>query len=824
MSVVGFDIGDTKSCVAVARRNGVDVLLNKESKRETPAMVAFGGKQRAIGCDGAGAQAMNPKNTVFGLKKLLGKKFKESVVQKELPYLPFKVVEGPAGGCLVDVTYKNENVQLSPERLMAMILTDLKQVASNEMNGEVVKDCVLSIPNYFTESERSAMLDATVIAGLNCLRLIPDTTATALAFGIYKTDLPEGDGEALNVAFVDVGHTSLQVCITAFKKGKMNVLSQTYDRNFGGQAFDNILFDHFCEEFKQTQKLDIKSNARASLRLRKELTKVKKILSANSQASFAMECIMDDKDVKGKITREEFENMCNEFMSNVVNPCKQAVEEAGLTVDQVPHIELVGSASRIPAVATKIAEFFGKDVSRNLNVSECVSKGCALQCAMLSPVFRVRDYDIQDICLNDINFTWKKEGSDELVSSTVFPKGNSVPSIKVLTFLRNESFALEASYGEAAALPEGMSREIGQYEVGPLKPPKNGEGKTKLKVQVRLNLHGIVEVESVHSVEEEEYEVEVLPEKPAAAAPKPAAETKEKEDEEMKDANGSEEGKEEEKGEPQPEPEPEAAPEPKKELRKRTLKIDVPFKSKTLRLSTEVVKDFATKECAMIQADILEELTKEARNNMEGYILGARSKLYDIWNDYVTEDDRSKLSKILDETEDWMYEDGEDETKDVYVNKLAFLRGKGDPIEERYLENGKRGPAAQSLVSTCTMYTEMASTEDAKYSHISAEEKGRVIKECQNAMTWLNEKTALQDNTPKTVSPVIMSFDIIKKKEVIERVCNPIMSKPAPAPKPEPKEEEKKEEEQEASPMQTEENGAEEEATPMDAMDASNVD
>merc|ERR1739848_504952 len=152
------------------------------------------------------------------------------------------------------------------------------------------------------------------------------------------------------------------------------------------------------------------------------------------------------------------------------------------------------------------------------------------------------------------------------------------------------------------------------------------------------------------------------------------------------------------------------------------------------------------------------------------------------------EDDRSKLSKILDETEDWMYEDGEDETKDVYVNKLAFLRGKGDPIEERYLENG------------------------------------RVIKECQNAMTWLNEKTALQDNTPKTVSPVIMSFDIIKKKEVIERVCNPIMSKPAPAPKPEPKEEEKKEEEQEASPMQTEENGAEEEATPMDAMDASNVD
>merc|ERR1712157_548004 len=251
-----------------------------------------------------------------------------------------------------------------------------------------------------------------------------------------------------------------------------------------------------------------------------------------------------------------------------------------------------------------------------------------------------------DICMHDINFTWKKEGSDDLVTSAVFPKGNSVPSIKMLTFLRNESFSLEASYGETAALPEGMGRVIGQYEVGPLKPPKGGEGKTKLKVQVRLNLHGIVEVESVHSIEEED-EVEVLPEKPAS---KPQESAENKEDEEMKDANGNESEGEEENGEPKAEPEAEAAPEPKKELRKRTLKIDVPFKSKTLRLSPAEVKDFASKENAMIQADILEELTKEARNNMEGYILSARGKLYDVWNDYVTEDDRSKLSKILDET------------------------------------------------------------------------------------------------------------------------------------------------------------------------------
>jgi len=805
MSVVGFDIGDFKSCVAVARRNGVDVLLNKESKRETPAVVSFGTKQRAIGCDGSSAQSMNPKNTVFGLKQLIGKQFKEATVQNELPYLPFKVKEGPDGGCLVNVMYRNEQVSLTPERLMAMVLTDLKQIAESEMKGETVKDCVVSIPNYYTERERSAMLDAVEIAGLRCLRLIPDTTAAALSYGIYKTDLPEND--PVNVAFVDVGHSSLQVCITAFKKGKMTVLSQTYSKEVGGRAFDNVLFDHFTKKFLEENKLDVKSHAKGSLRLRKELVKVKKVLSANSSASFALECLMEDRDVKGAITREEFEALSAGLHPKTIEPCKAAVEEAGLTVDQVSHVELVGAASRIPVVAAKISEFFGKDVSRNLNVSECVSKGCALQCAMLSPVFRVREYDVQDICLHGVNFTWKKEASDELVSSAVFPKGNTVPSIKMLTFLRNEPFSIGAEYGESANLPEGFDRQIGRYEVGPIKPPKDGEGKTKLKVQVRLNLHGTVEVESVHSIEEEEYEVEVIPEKPKAA---PAPAEGEKADEEMKDASedakegeaaadGGEAGaKAAEAAEPEAPKEEEA---PKKEIRKRTLKVDVPFKPKTLRLSSELVREYISKENDMKQADLLEELTKEARNNLEGYILSARSKLYDSWNDYVTEEDRSAFGKILDEMEDWMYEDGEDETREVYMKKTEFLRGKGDPIEERYLETGKRGPAAQALIDTCNLFTQMATSDDAKYSHIGADEKGRVVKECQNAMTWLSEKTALQDNTPKTASPIIMSFDIVKKREVIERVCNPIMSKPAPAPKPE----EKKAEDagQESEPMQT---------------------
>eukprot|EP00216_Chloropicon_sp_CCMP2111_P006945 CAMPEP_0198235372 /NCGR_PEP_ID=MMETSP1446-20131203/1275_1 /TAXON_ID=1461542 ORGANISM="Unidentified sp, Strain CCMP2111" /NCGR_SAMPLE_ID=MMETSP1446 /ASSEMBLY_ACC=CAM_ASM_001112 /LENGTH=834 /DNA_ID=CAMNT_0043916513 /DNA_START=82 /DNA_END=2589 /DNA_ORIENTATION=- len=828
MSVVGFDIGDFKACIAVARRNGVDVLLNKESKRETPTVVSFGSKERSLGVDGASQQSMNPKNTVFGLKRLLGKKFNEPSVQAELQYLPFKVVEGPDGKCLIEVMYLNENVQFSPERVMAMMLTDLKQNAEKEMGGTMMTDCVVSIPNYYTESERSAMIDAVDIAGLRCLRLIPDTTASALDFGIYKTDLSET--EPLNVAFIDVGHSSLQVCIAAFTKGRLRVLSQTYDRHLGGRSFDNILFEHFCNEFKENYKLDVKSNARATLRLRSELTKMKKVLSANSLGSFALECFMNDIDVRGKLKREEFEAMSSDLLDAIIRPCQQAMEEAGLSLDQISSVELIGSASRIPSVSSKISEFFGQEISRTMNISECVSKGCALQCAMLSPVFRVREYEIQDISLHDINFSWEKDDKS-VTTSTVFPKGNSVPSIKMLTFLRTESYSLQSAYASSdSSLPEGIEHQIGHYDVGPFKVPK-GEEKAKLKVQVRLNLHGIVEVDSVQSIEEEEYEVEVIPtkEKTEGNGGK-GAKAKQGDDEEMADASAAPEASQEENENgtdaKEEEEKPKEEPKPVKEMRKRTLKVDVPLRCKTLRLPAEELKVYVAKENEMRRIDVVQEQTKEARNALEAYILSMRNKLYDTLNEFVTEKDRSKFSKKLEEMEDWMYDEGEDESKDVYNKKMQQLKGIGDPIEERYSESNKRGPTIQQLTRTCQHYSALATSDDKKYAHITDDDRARVLKECQNAMDWLNDKVAMQDSTPKHVPPVLMSYDITKKREVIERVCEPIMSKPAPKPK---KEEEKKEAESEnkgdakangdAAPMQTDGAEAEqpEEATPMEA-------
>lgn len=208
MSVVGFDLGNATSCVAVARKRGIDVLMNKESKRETPNAVHFGEKMRALGTVAAGKLSMYPKTTLTQIKRLLGKRFDDPSVQADVAKFPFSVTEGPDGGCLLNVMCVDQPASFSPEQILAMTFIDLKEIVAGD-GGALVTDCVASVPSYSTEKERCGMRDAASIAGLNVLRLMNDNTATALAYGIFKTDLPETDPTF--VAFVDIGDTSLQV-------------------------------------------------------------------------------------------------------------------------------------------------------------------------------------------------------------------------------------------------------------------------------------------------------------------------------------------------------------------------------------------------------------------------------------------------------------------------------------------------------------------------------------------------------------------------------------------------------------------------------------
>lgn len=725
--------------------------MNQESKRETPAVVNFGEKMRFVGVAGMAKFSLSPQNTVHQLKRIIGRKFSDPQLQMDIQKLPFSVTEGPDGGCLINVTYCNEPCSFTPEQVMAMILVDLKHIVETDAHI-TVSDCVLAVPTYFDEAGRHAMLNAATIAGLKCLRLINETTATALAYGIYKTDLP--DTEAINVAFVDVGHSATQVSIVLLKKSGMQVRSHSWDQNLGGRDVDEVLFNHFCAEFKAKHKIEIASNKKASFKLRQAIEKLKKVLSANAESPLNVECIMDDVDVRSALNREQLETICAPLFARIRAPIDKALADAGLKAEDISAVEIVGSSTRIPAIAKVVEDAFKRAPSRTLNSKESVSRGCALQCAMLSPVFKVREFGVEDACPYGVEFRWDKEDGTGGASQVLFEKNSYFPSTKMLTFMRSQPFKV------SAWVPE-LNSKIGDYEIGPFEVPHGAE-KAKVKVKARLNLHGLVSLEGVENFVEVEEPVVAAAAAAEAAAPAAAA--------------GGEAATA-------------AAMETDvKEVKKKTKKLDVPFKtSGSAGYTLKELDDYFEKEGQLQAADRLQEETNEKKNALEGYMYSLRNRMHDSLSPYIKEGDKEGLTNTLQSVEDWLYDEGEDVTKSIYIAKLEELKMVGGPIETRYIEDQARGPAAQALRQCCDSYLAFARNDSPQYAHIEAVDRAAVTAEAEAALKWLSEKEAIQSTLAKYEDPILVTQDITKKRDTVERVCKPIASRPAPKPKaPEP--------------------------------------
>ncbi|AAD55461.1 Heat-shock protein [Arabidopsis thaliana] len=793
MSVVGFDFGNENCLVAVARQRGIDVVLNDESNRETPAIVCFGDKQRFIGTAGAASTMMNPKNSISQIKRLIGRQFSDPELQRDIKSLPFSVTEGPDGYPLIHANYLGEKRAFTPTQVMGMMLSNLKGIAEKNLNTAVV-DCCIGIPVYFTDLQRRAVLDAATIAGLHPLRLIHETTATALAYGIYKTDLPESD--QLNVAFIDIGHASMQVCIAGFKKGQLKILSHAFDRSLGGRDFDEVLFNHFAAKFKDEYKIDVSQNAKASLRLRATCEKLKKVLSANPLAPLNIECLMDEKDVRGVIKREEFEEISIPILERVKRPLEKALSDAGLTVEDVHMVEVIGSGSRVPAMIKILTEFFGKEPRRTMNASECVSRGCALQCAILSPTFKVREFQVHESFPFSISLAWKgaaseaqNGGAENQQSTIVFPKGNPIPSVKALTFYRSGTFSVDVQYSDVNDLQ--APPKISTYTIGPFQSSK-GE-RAKLKVKVRLNLHGIVSVESATLLEEEEVEVPVTKEHSeettkmdsdkASAEAAPASgdcDVNMQDAKDTSDATGTDNGVPESAEKPVQMETDSKAEAPKKKVKK----TNVPLSELVYgALKTVEVEKAVEKEFEMALQDRVMEETKDRKNAVESYVYDMRNKLSDKYQEYITDSEREAFLANLQEVEDWLYEDGEDETKGVYVAKLEELKKVGDPVEVRYKESLERGSVIDQLGYCINSYREAAMSTDPKFDHIELAEKQKVLNECVEAEAWLRGKQQQQDTLPKYATPALLSADVKSKAEALDKFCRPIMTKPKPVAK-----------------------------------------
>ncbi|KAJ0807752.1 putative Heat shock protein 70 family [Helianthus annuus] len=486
MSAIGFDIGNESCVIAAAKHGGVDVLLNDDSKRETPAVVSFGEKQRFFGSAGAEFATTNPASMITHIKRLIGKVYNE--VEKELKLLPFLTSEGPRGGILIKLEYLKTERTFTPVEILGMLLKHLKQIAEKNLESKVV-DCVIGIPSYFTDLQRRLYLDAAQIAGLKPLRLMHDGTAIALGYGLYKTDLSKSI--PTYVMFVDIGHCDTQVTVAAFKQAEFKILSHSFDQNLGGRDFDEVLFKHFAVQFNEKYEIDVYSNARASAKLRASCEKVKKVLTVNVEAPLSIDCLIGDKDVRGFIKREEFDTLSSELLQRVTALCMMALKDSG--VDKLHTIELVGSGSRIPAITNKLTSCFKKEPTRTLNASECVARGCALRCAMLSQNLQVRDYKVKDSFPYTIVVIPKREVAFPK-REVVFPKGSPFPKEKTLKHDGNTSFELQFIYKKEKDFPAGISNKIGHFKIG--HSEHSDAKKAKVEYGVKLNDHGILIIDS----------------------------------------------------------------------------------------------------------------------------------------------------------------------------------------------------------------------------------------------------------------------------------------------------------------------------------------
>ncbi|XP_007576232.1 heat shock 70 kDa protein 4L [Poecilia formosa] len=785
MSVVGIDVGFQNCYIAVARSGGIETVANEYSDRCTPACVSLASKNRMIGNAAKSQVITNFKNTVHGFKKFHGRAFDDPFVQSEKSKLPYSLDKLANGSTGIKVRYLDEEKVFTVEQISGMLLTKLKETSESALKKPVV-DCVVSVPSFFTDAERRSVLDATQIAGLNCLRLINDTTAVALAYGIYKQDLPVPEEKPRNVVFVDMGHSSFQVSITAFNKGKLKVLATAFDPYLGGRNFDEALVDYFCEEFKTKYKLNVRDNPRALLRLHQECEKLKKLMSANSSdLPLNIECFMNDIDVSSRMNRTHFEEMCAQYLMRVETPLKTAFEQSKLSRDDIYAVEVVGGATRIPSIKERITKYFCKDVSTTLNADEAVARGCALQCAILSPAFKVREFSITDVVPFPITLRWKSSTEDGVGECEVFGKNHAAPFSKVITFHKKEPFDLEAFYSNPQELPYPDHR-IGCFSVQNVVPQPDG-GSSKVKVKVRVNIHGILSVSSASLIEKlkgEAEDMQIESEPPAQNEGRAEEQSKMQVEQEgqhqaevpSEDSSSStKEGAAAEKQDA-------TAGGSKPKIKVKS--IDLPIVANNIRqLDGDVLTNFVEYERQMICQDKLVKELNDAKNAVEEYVYDLREKLCGIYQKYITEEDSNRLTLMLEDTENWLYEEGEDQPKNVYEEKLGALKIFGEPIQERHRESEERPRAFEELGKKLQLYMKFVDSykqKDERFSHLSPEDVSAVEKFVTESMGWMNNKINAQSRTAITQDPVVKVAEIIAKIQELDDVCGSVANRPKP--------------------------------------------
>ncbi|WOG91848.1 hypothetical protein DCAR_0311103 [Daucus carota subsp. sativus] len=818
-AVSSIDLGSESLNVAVVNLKPghlpISIAINEMSKRKSPALVAFHSGNRLIGEEAAGLVARYPNKVLSSFRDLIGKSHEFAKNALERMYLPFEIVDDPERN-VVAINAEGDGdsyVVYSVEELVAMVLGFASRLAEFHAKVEV-KDVVISVPPYFGQVERKGIMQAAELAGINVLALINEHSGAALQYGIDK----DFSNESRNVVFYDMGSGSTYAALVHFSAYKTKEFGKTvsvnqfqvkdvrWDPKLGGQDMELRLVEHFADEFnKQVDSgIDVRKSPKSMAKLKKQVKRTKEILSANTMAPISVESIYEDRDFKSSITREKFEELCEDLWERSLVPLKEVLKHSGLQANDLNAVELIGGATRVPKLQAKLQEFLGRKVlDKHLDADEAIVLGASLHAANLSDGIKLnRKIGMIDGSMYGYVFELTGSGlsKDENTRQLLVPRLKKLPSKMFRYIAHNKDFEVSLAYDTEDLLPPGvLSHTFAHYVVSGLTDASEKYSTRNLSSPIKASLHfslsrsGILSLDRADAVIEVSEWVEVpkknltmenstfeSPNMSAEASPKNASEEIDESllvtgellsnsSEIVNDQNSTDIVTE-------------------KKFKKRTFRVPLKIIEKALvpgkLFSRESLAKAKSRLERLDKKDAERRRTEELKNDLEGYIYATKEKLdSDEFEKVSSSQERQSFIEKLEQVQDWLYNDGENASAAEFQQRLDSLKAIGDPISFRYRELTARPEATQLARRYFDELQQIVQEWETKKSWLPKERIDEVLTDTEKVKNWLVEKEAEQKRTPVSSKPAFTSEELYEKVFDLQDKVASVNRIPKPKPK-----------------------------------------